>query len=120
MMSAVRIGSVSRAASLSRAEGPTRVILFCQACGCVARIRIMVGHEARLAFVQPYPGQARAGAQACRAHARLPVAGLRLRGDASRAEGTDAREPVLALLSRARARVQSFLQLFRRHERRCV
>ena len=48
----------------------------------------------------------------------LPVEGLRQHGDASRAEGAEQRERVLALLPRARARVQPLLQLLLRHERR--
>ena len=55
---------------------------------------------------------------AARRRAGLPVAGLRAGGDASGAEGARARARVLALLPRPRARVQPFLQLLRRHERR--
>ena len=97
----------------------TRVIFVCQACGCGVRLGIMVGHETRLASVQPHPGQARARSPPARRRAGLPVAGLRARGDAPRAEGADARAGILALLSRARARIQQLLQLFRRDERRC-
>ena len=66
------------------------------------RIRVKPGEDRRL----------RAG------RAVLRLEGLRQRGDASRAEGPAARERVLAVLPRARARVQPLLQLLRRHERR--
>ena len=80
----------------------------------------MVGHETRLAICSTASGSSPSEDRTSRvgSAAGVPVAGLRLRGDASRAQGAAARERVLALLSRARARVQQLLQLLRRDERR--
>ena len=50
--------------------------------------------------------------------AALRMAGLRGGGDPSRPQGAAARERVLAVLPRSRARVQSLVQFLRRHERR--
>ena len=60
------------------------------------------------------PGEDR---RAAAGRAVLRVEGLRQHRDASRAQGPAARERVLALLPRPRARVQPLVQLLRRHER---
>ena len=78
----------------------------------------MSGHEIRFTLVRSHPGQAQRGPRAQAGRAVLRLEGLRQHGDASRAQGAAARERVLALLPRSRARVQPLLQLFLRHERR--
>src|SRR5262249_52905360 len=78
---------------------------ICQACGLWCEVRIMMGHEIRLAPVRPNSRQAGPGSPAARVAAVVRLAGLRARRDPSRPEGAWTGAGVLELLPRTRARV---------------
>src|SRR5262245_36080047 len=77
----------------------------------------MFGHEIRLTLTSPYPRQTGEGPPPKNRRSQLRMARLQGKSDAPCADGTRAREGLLAFLPRSRARIQPGLQFFRRNER---